>query len=238
MKCPKCGKEIDINDKYCGYCGTEIKIQDKSPNKNKVIIAILGCVIALGIVAIIFVNKSNHSKHVEEKTNINEKTNTSEKTNNDDETVQNSASIHYSLSDVTASSTLGNEGKISYNIANITDNNSSTAWVEGKNGDGIGEYVEFDYTGPVYLSSITIANGYRKSESLYYKNNRVKELKIVLDDGTYKVLSLGDDYYNSIQTFDLNLDVSSKSFKIYIESVYHGNKYDDTCIDEISITIK
>ena len=29
MKCSKCGKEIDENDKFCTYCGNENKLEDE-----------------------------------------------------------------------------------------------------------------------------------------------------------------------------------------------------------------
>ena len=34
MKCSKCGKEIDENDKFCTYCGNENKLEDEE-NGNK-----------------------------------------------------------------------------------------------------------------------------------------------------------------------------------------------------------
>lgn len=61
----------------------------------------------------------------------------------------------------------------------LSDKNVSTAWVEGVSGNGIGEYVliELENTFP---EKIHINNGYQKTESLYFKNNRPKTLKLSL----------------------------------------------------------
>ena len=35
--------------------------------------------------------------------------------------------------------------KLSYHPVNLLDNNINTAWFEGRKGDGIGEFVEFEF---------------------------------------------------------------------------------------------
>ena len=92
--------------------------------------------------------------------------------------------------------------------------------------------------GSVALRSITISNGYRKSEELFYKNHRLKELKVVYDDGYSELLELDDGFSNSVQTFDLNANHKTKTVKLYIEDVYTGSRYDDTAIDEINIELE
>lgn len=55
------------------------------------------------------------------------------------------------------------------------DNNSETAWSEGAEGDGIGEYTlaRIDITKP-----IKIWNGFGKSNELFLKNNRIKDATV------------------------------------------------------------
>ncbi len=78
----------------------------------------------------------------------------------------------------------------------IGEDDTSTAWVEGAEGDGIGEWViipikptgestwnrlsgsrKHRYDGG-FTVSLFVCNGYQKSLDLYRKNNRVKEAKI------------------------------------------------------------
>ncbi|MEO1054149.1 MAG: discoidin domain-containing protein [Bacteroidota bacterium] len=75
---------------------------------------------------------------------------------------------------VTASSRLhGN-----YAPENLIDRDHTTAWVEGKEGEGIGEWVEFEFNENVIISGIAILNGYTKSEGTYVTNNQVKSYTI------------------------------------------------------------
>ena len=95
---------------------------------------------------------------------------------------------YYSYGDqwvfVKSSSTLLGRTK-PYHVKEIKDNDPKTAWVEGKADDGIGEWVEFTYDPPVILERISVINGYMRSETLYYANNRVKKIRISFDDGTH-----------------------------------------------------
>lgn len=66
-----------------------------------------------------------------------------------------------------------------YSAYRLFDNDLSTAWAEGVKGDGIGEYVLIGQENTL-PDKIHINNGYQKTESLYYKNNRPKILKLSL----------------------------------------------------------
>ncbi len=63
-----------------------------------------------------------------------------------------------------------------YSVMNLLDKNFSTAWVEGKQGDGINESVYIVI--PEECKTINIFNGYGKNSSLYHKNNRPKKIKL------------------------------------------------------------
>lgn len=144
----------------------------------------------------------------------------------------------YELINIEASSTLADQGSNTYVASNLIDSNSRTCWSEGVSGSGIGEYITFDYSGPVSLKSIVVSNGYRKTSKLYYQNNRVKSMKVVYDDGYSQLLEFTDSFENSVQSFDLNTLHKTKQVKLYIEDVYAGSTYDDTSIDEIAINLK
>ena len=120
----------------------------------------------------------------------------------------------------------------------VIDGNLKTAWNEGANGTGIGEWIElrpadggnYQYTG------FSIANGfqfhdYHKGDR-YPKNNRVKELSVFLDDvllGTYVVEDLSDGY----STFYFDETVTGCALRFVIDGVYKGKTFSDTCISEL-----
>jgi len=66
-----------------------------------------------------------------------------------------------------------------YGAHNLFDKDGSTAWVEGVKGDGIGESVYIGM-GDRLNEIICIVNGYQKSRSIYFKNNRPKTLRLSL----------------------------------------------------------
>jgi hypothetical protein len=65
-----------------------------------------------------------------------------------------------------------------YSVLNVVDGNYATAWVEGANGNGVGEAIYISL--PQNFSTITLHSGYGKSLALFKQNNRVKSLKATL----------------------------------------------------------
>ena len=54
-----------------------------------------------------------------------------------------------------------------------------TAWVEGEEGYGIGEYIESTGDNRIWSGTlIVILNGFQKSIKLWKKNSRVKTVKV------------------------------------------------------------
>ncbi len=71
-----------------------------------------------------------------------------------------------------------------YGGHNLFDDDSATAWVEGANGQGKGEYVIFK-TDEYYPETVTINNGYQKSVRLFKINSRPQTLLMSLYAGFY-----------------------------------------------------
>lgn len=131
-----------------------------------------------------------------------------------------------------ASSVLEDSQYGDYVASNVIDNNKATAWVEGAEGDGIGEYLTLfaDVNAPV--NGIKILNGYNKDADIYAKNNRVEFVRITLSTGDIYETRL-EDSYNTYTTVDFDGPKNIEGMRIEILSVYPGNKYQDTCISEI-----
>jgi hypothetical protein len=141
---------------------------------------------------------------------------------------------------ITASSYLASNSKtLTYVPENIHNLNFQNAWVEGVEGDGIGEYITFHFNDlriPPEIYTIVIANGYVLSEKTFRENNRVEKLKVYIDDSLFAVLLLEDFRGEQIFRFDPPIGrgkTNSWTLKFEILEVFKGDKYEDTAITEI-----
>lgn len=138
---------------------------------------------------------------------------------------------------VSASSELTTQNHNSYKAKSANDLSYLTAWVEGKEGSGIGEYIEYSFkNNSPRITSIIISNGYMKSDNTWKNNNRVKSLKLYVNGKVFGILNLTDSKTNQtfkLGTFGHNEDGSDLILKFEILEVYKGYKYDDTAITEI-----
>lgn len=133
---------------------------------------------------------------------------------------------------VEASSVLKSMGKNNYVPENLLDDKIETAWVEGVDGDGEGEYIKISADSPQKINRIEICNGYGKSEESYNANNRVKTVKIEFSDGKTIEKQLGD--LRRVSNYiEFDEAITTEYVKITILDVYKGSKYPDTCISEI-----
>ena len=66
-----------------------------------------------------------------------------------------------------------------YGPGKAFDGDSATSWCEGRNGDGIGEYITLTMD-PVKIYGLAVLNGFGKVRHLYYQNNRVKDFRLTL----------------------------------------------------------
>ncbi len=148
---------------------------------------------------------------------------------------------------VTTSSELSSNGNIiDYKAKNLTDFSYQTAWVEGKKGYGIGEFINFSFA-PTHprVTSIIFANGYVKSKKAWKDNSRVHKLKMYINDNPFAVIELKDSYTKQIielkeplgnserNDFEKLKEKDNWNITFEILSVYKGDKYADTAISEI-----
>lgn len=119
-----------------------------------------------------------------------------------------------------------------YYPANAMDGKRSTAWIEGVDGPGLGEWIRFDFDREINLHRILIQPGYFKSSAIWAENNRIATLTAYFSDGTSRDLSF-DDRMDS-QKADVG-SVKTRWVKLVIKSVYHGTSpgsTDDTALSE------
>ena len=137
------------------------------------------------------------------------------------------------------------------------DGLTETSWCENVEGDGIGEYIEFSLTKDVWGFSIN--NGFTRlpvkdwlfdinwgeipfEESVrddsngikdyFIQNNRIKKLSVTdLDGDILYTLELEDQ--RDSQTFP-GVNLPQGTYRLVIEEVYRGTKWQDTCLGEIT----
>jgi hypothetical protein len=126
--------------------------------------------------------------------------------------------------------------KHDYGPASLFDNNDETAWVEGVPGHGVGQWVVIEFDQLRLVKSIEINNGYNKDRDIYYKNSRLKEIKVEFSERVDKINVVLRDT-GSPQPIALPKDRPVKTYwiRITIESVYPGTKFDDTAISELHV---
>ncbi len=139
---------------------------------------------------------------------------------------------------VRASSELPPQGQHTYRAQNAHDLSLRSAWVEGVDGQGTGEYLEyvFEPESP-RITHIKVFNGYVKSENAWKANSRVKRLDVYVNGAPFARLHLQDT--RAEQTFALPAPLGRRAdgqelrLRFEIAAVYPGDRYEDTALTEI-----
>lgn len=121
----------------------------------------------------------------------------------------------------------------SYDVSNLFDDSTGTAWVEGAQGNGVGEWISVEFESLRRVKSIHVQNGYQKSNDIFQKNNRVRQLRVVFSGGETQTFILEDKI--SAQLFNVR-PVEAYWMKFIIDDVWAGNKYTDTAITKLLVT--
>lgn len=142
------------------------------------------------------------------------------------------------VNDIDTSSYLVSRKGNKYPASNMIDKNIETCWQDGKNGNGVGEYINL-YFEDSLIDKICIANGSHVSEKKYYENCRLCEIEVVFYRNGEKVdrqvFSFNDTYTQGYTEFTLSNYVQCDRISITASKVYQGSKYDDLCVAEIYI---
>ena len=139
---------------------------------------------------------------------------------------------------VKASSCLKPTSKFNYEAENAHDFNHESVWVEGAKGQGIGEYLVYEFAGACpRITTVKILNGHVKSEKAWRENSRVKKLRMYYKNEPYAILELEDS--RTEQDFEVGVlgphdgNAPKWTLKFEILEVYPGSKYQDTVISEL-----
>jgi hypothetical protein len=113
--------------------------------------------------------------------------------------------------------------------------------LEGKDGYGIGEWIEYDISEFLKRredvvnrnANLYILNGYvnPKLPYLYKENSRIKKATLIIDDSTEIKIEFDD----IVEFKCVELGRPFTKVRLIIDEVYKGTKYDDTCITAITV---
>lgn len=124
-----------------------------------------------------------------------------------------------------------------YHPLYAVDDDPVTAWVEGAEGGGVGEWVRFDTTDLAGTTAVRlrVRNGYQKSAALFKANARAREVTVrLLPGGAEVTATLADkDGWQ-----ELRVDQAAGAFtgvELRVGSVYPGSKYEDLCISDVEV---
>jgi hypothetical protein len=117
-----------------------------------------------------------------------------------------------------------------YYAANAIDGKRSTAWIEGVDGPGLGEWIRFDFDREISLHRILIQPGYFKSPQIWAENNRLESVTVYFSDGSSRDLT----FANRMDSQKVEVGaIRTRWVRFVIKSVYYGSD-PDTAISEVA----
>jgi len=130
------------------------------------------------------------------------------------------------------SSVLAPQAGNRYGPENLFDGDRSTAWCEGVQGTGAGQYITLTINGAPQFSRLIFENGYGKSQAAYWENARIRTVEVLTDTGIRVVGHLPDSPLESY--IDLPRLLNHRQVRITILDVYPGTRYSDTCLSALA----
>jgi F5/8 type C domain-containing protein len=117
-----------------------------------------------------------------------------------------------------------------YYASNAIDGKRTTAWIEGADGAGVGEWIRFDFDREIVLHRILWQPGYFKSPQIWAENNRLASVTAYFSDGSSRELTFTDQMES--QKVDVG-SVRTRWVRFVIKSVYYGSD-PDTAVSEVA----
>jgi hypothetical protein len=135
-----------------------------------------------------------------------------------------------------------NKYEENYHPSYVLDDDPKTAWVEGAEGDGLGESLTIPVSNLQSARTVrlVIFNGYQKSKGLLEANAAVKQLTVTVRgpsgrESARKQLTLEREM--GPQSFDIPMTGSVADIVLTIDSVHPGSKYRDTCVSDVQLFV-
>lgn len=130
-----------------------------------------------------------------------------------------------------------------YSPKNMFDSNLETAWVEGSEGLGVGDWIELEFDKPMLIDAIYLLNGFHNNESTLVEKGRVGSFDIYVytEDGEehyyqYEKVNKVDKVlgvYTEFFTYRLSNNITK--LKLVIKDAENGSVYEDIAISELIV---
>lgn len=138
---------------------------------------------------------------------------------------------------LTASSFLKPWKHYTFTPTNLIDDNLWTSWQpKRKPAGGVGEWFKISLGGPQTITGFEIFNGFRLIDELgdlYKMNNRIEKATVEFSDGTKMPITFKDEPEAAIIT--LPAPKQCEWFKVTVDSVYKGTKWNDLAVSEFHV---
>jgi len=243
MFCPECGKEIHPQAEFCPECGKKIDINPETPREtsaelsppakkySKFLIFFLSFIFLAILAGAGFyywqTNLQSPSPSVTSQPTAPQVSPTPQPTPTPPLASQDKINI------ISASSTLVIPN-YDYSPEKINDKDTKTAWCEGKEDTGEGEWILLVFNQPIKIETLRIFSGFGKTEELFMENNRPRKIEIEFSNKRRTTLEIPEKF--EITSFDLPPEVKEEPtiyLKLTLKKVSKGTKYNDTCISEV-----
>ena len=137
---------------------------------------------------------------------------------------------------VEASSYLVSDKGEAYEGKGVTDGKLDSAWMEGEESSGLGQWVKIDLGGTTTVTGLKVWNGYWMTQDFWTRHNRAKEVDVEFSDGSKETFVLKDEYVAEEIRFKTAKETAS--IKVKLKSVYRGSTFNDTGFSEIQVMDK
>jgi len=129
-----------------------------------------------------------------------------------------------------ASTTLAADNDGDYEPKNVSDGIVDSMWCEGSSdGDGAGEWLEFDFGTARAVSSMSMVNGIGTSLPFWMKGNRATAATLTFSDGSTEEITIKNSMLPQTVSFPSH---QTKSVKMMFTGIAKGKEYNDLCISE------
>ncbi|MCP3669068.1 MAG: hypothetical protein GY814_01250 [Gammaproteobacteria bacterium] len=135
-----------------------------------------------------------------------------------------------------ASSVLTSQNGNHYGPGSALDFDERSAWVEGVEGSGAGQWLELNLGGGSSFQTLFLVNGYAKNRTTFNANGRLRMVRIQAADGLDTRITLKDSMEQ--QEIRLPRRVTSPWIRLTIISVYPGSRWQDTAISELAVDLE
>jgi len=135
-----------------------------------------------------------------------------------------------------------NKYQENYHPTYVLDDDPKTAWVEGAEGDGVGESltVRVSSLRQARAVRVVVTPGYQKSKDLFAANGFPTKVELVVRDASDDVtakqdLTLAPKW--GPQTFEVPVTGGVASMTLTLREVKAGTKYKDTCLSDLQLFV-